>query len=237
MNKLAMFVEGYTEVQFCTQLIQLIASESGLKIECRKIRGGTTVRLSYRLIEEFSDVDNNEVTHFVLIYDCGNDSLVKSRMVAEYQNLADAKYSSIICLRDVYPDIAFADIAKLENGLPFRVRTQPIPVKFILSVMEVEAWFLAEYSHFKKIDPTITLERIRNLGIDVENGDLRQRGKPTEDLRDCYALAGKSYEKLNTAPTMQALDMMKVYFEVSQRLPYLQLLCEEITSFFKEDLN
>ena len=40
------------------------------------------------------------------------------------------------------------------------MKTKPIVVDFILSIMEIEAWFLAEHSHFAKIDPKITLEAI-----------------------------------------------------------------------------
>jgi len=78
---------------------------------------------------------------------CWYSVQINLRKSREYDNLSKKDYSLIIGLRDVHP-ISRADIGKLEAGLPRFVKTKPIPVEFILSVMEVEAWFLAEHSHF-----------------------------------------------------------------------------------------
>jgi len=40
MNKLAVFVEGYTEVVFVEKLVEEIAGQQNVLIEHRKIRGG-----------------------------------------------------------------------------------------------------------------------------------------------------------------------------------------------------
>ena len=50
MNKLAVFVEGYTEVVFIERLIEEIAGKQNVRIEHRKIRGGATTRRTFALV-------------------------------------------------------------------------------------------------------------------------------------------------------------------------------------------
>ena len=47
MNKLAVFVEGYTEVVFVEKLIEEIAGENNVLIEHREIRGGSSKRRTF----------------------------------------------------------------------------------------------------------------------------------------------------------------------------------------------
>lgn len=42
MNKMAMFVEGYTEVVFVDKLIRGVAEKNAVLIQWRRIAGGTT---------------------------------------------------------------------------------------------------------------------------------------------------------------------------------------------------
>jgi hypothetical protein len=51
MNKLAVFVEGYTEVLFVEKLIDEIAGQNRVLIEHREIRGGSTTRRKMKLIK------------------------------------------------------------------------------------------------------------------------------------------------------------------------------------------
>ena len=75
MNKLAVFVEGLTEVLFMDKLIEEIAGEHNVLIEHRAIRGGTTTKLTTRLIKAARP--NTGQKYFVLIYDCGADNSVR----------------------------------------------------------------------------------------------------------------------------------------------------------------
>jgi len=232
MNKLAMFVEGYTEQEFATRMIQEIARVNSVAIQWRKIIGGTTCRRRSRLIRSHSA--DNQHQHFIVIYDCGGDAAVKTRMREEYDNLAGAGYSKIICVRDVYPEFSHADIPRLEQGLPYLVKTKPIVVSFVLSVMEIEAWFLAEHHHFAAIDPAITIEAIvHSLHFDPSVDDMRQRPTPAQDLKACYTIAGKTYNKnmAKAKRTVDALDVANVYCHLVDRFPYLKVFCDELTAF------
>jgi hypothetical protein len=232
MNKMAIFVEGYTEVVFIDKLIREVAEKNAVLIQRRRIAGGTNCpRTNFQIQAEGPHAGQQ---HFVVIHDCGGDTAVKSRMTEEYPLLARSGYSQIICIRDVYPDFAHAEIPNLEKGLPLFVRTEPIVVDFILSIMEVEAWFLAEYSHFPTIDAKITVPAIiAACGFDPVNDDMRLRSTPAKDLNDCYAIGGKTYEKWNAQLTTEALDYTHIYVALVEKFPYLKKLCDIIGTFLK----
>lgn len=97
---------------------------------------------------------------------------------------------------------------------------------------EIEAWFLAETTHYRKIDPAITVAAIKEtLAFDPENDDLEQRPEPTVDLNNCYAIGGKSYEKYRVQDTIDALDFLQFYMELNGRFKYIDRLVCSIDSF------
>ena len=230
MNKMAIFVEGYTEVVFVDKLIREVAEKNAVLIQWRRIDGGTTCpRRNFQIQAEGPHTGQE---HFVVIQDCGGDDAVKTRMAEEYPSLAKAGYSKIICIRDVYPKFTYAKILDLENELPLFVRTKPIVVDFILSIMEVEAWFLAEYFHFPKIDDKITVPAIiATCRFDPVNDDMQLRPAPANDMNDCYTIGGKTYEKWNAQATVDALDYAHVYIGLVDKFPYLKRLCDIIATF------
>jgi hypothetical protein len=227
---LAVFVEGHVEVLFVEKLIEEIAGKNKVVIEHREVRGGTSTRRTMGLMKA-AQIDGGQ-QYYVLIVDCGGDDLVKSRILEEHENLTKKGYAKIIGLRDVRGNFSHADIPKLEASLRRYLKTSLIPVEFILAVMEVEAWFLAETTHFAKIDPAITVEAIKaKLGFDPEHDDLEKRDAPAQDLNNCYALGGKIYEKHTAAQTVMALDFARMYLEIPQRFNYLQRFIASIESF------
>ena len=230
MNKMAIFVEGYTEVVFVDKLIKEIATKNAVLIQWRRINGGTTC--PRRNLQIQAEGPHTGQEHFVVIHDCGGDAAVKTRMTEEYPSLAVSGYSKIVCIRDVYPTFTHAEIPALERGLPLFVRTIPIVVDFILSIMEVEAWFLAEYTHFPNIDATITVPAIiAACGFDPVNDDMQSRPTPANDMNNCYAIGSKTYEKRNTLATVAALDFAHIYAGLVDKFPYLKRLCDIIAEF------
>jgi hypothetical protein len=232
---MAIFVEGRTELEFDSKLIQEIARGRNITIEPCRIRGGTNVPTRVEFMGTRGAGDPSQATHLFMLYNCGNDTIVKDRAIQYYPTLVAAGFEKIICHRDVAPSFCHSEIAALEAGLRLRVKTKPIVVTFVLSVMEIEAWFLAEHSHFANIDPAITLAAITSsLSFDPANDDMRLRPNPAVDLANCYALAGKHYDKLNTQPTIDAVDCVSVYVEIAEKFPHLLLLCKEISDFLED---
>lgn len=231
MHKLAVFVEGYTEILFVQRLISEIAGSHNIIIEQQRIRGGKKAKRSISVTKAASKV--NDEKYYVLVMDCGGDDLVKSRILEEHLNFSNSGYQKIIGIRDVRPKFSLNEIPRLEISLRKYVKTSLIPVEFILSVMEIEAWFLAESQHFPKVHPSITLESIKlNLGFDPENNDMSLRPTPTADLQSAYLLSGEKYETVNDiARTINSLDFACVYLELKEKIPYLKRLCASIDAF------
>jgi len=229
MNKLAVFVEGYTEVVFVERLIEEIAGQNNVLIEHKIIRGGSRVPRMMSVIRGARP--NTGQNYYVLLFDCGGDELVKTRIREEHENLTRAGYSRLIGIRDVRP-IPPSDIPKLEAGLPKYIRTKLAPVTFILAIMEIEAWFLAEATHYSKIEPSITVAAIRaTLGFDPENDDMAQRLCPADDLNACYAIGGKAYVKYKAKVTVDTLDYALIYMELRNKINYLDRLISILDAF------
>ena len=171
MNRLAIFVEGYTEILFVEKLINEIAGKNNVLIDHKKIIGGSKVRR--RILTVKAANPDASKKYYILLIDCGGDEQVKSRIIEEHRALTNKGYSKIIGIRDVRPNFTYAEIPKLEASLPKYIKTSLCPVRFILQIMEIEAWFLAETTHFSKISPSITLDTIKSaLGFDPENEDM-----------------------------------------------------------------
>ena len=232
MKKLAIFVEGYTEVLFIERLFLEICGAHNVVIEHKEIKGGGKSGITPR---RFSTVKAAKIVtneqYYVLIVDCGGDKLVAEKIREEHANLSKSGYSKILGIRDLRPDFKQVDIPRLEINLKKYIKTNLIPVEFILSVMEIEAWFLSEYTHFKKIDPLLNLDLIiKNLGFDPSNDDMQLRMEPQADLNRCYSLAGKKYIKSNQL-TVDALDYAYIYINVQGKIHHLNKLISNIDAF------
>lgn len=226
---MAVFVEGYTELLFVKRLIEEIAGRLRVVIETRRISGGATAPRRVAILQAAQAKGPEQF--YVLIYDCSGDQQVKSRIIEEHAGLTAAGYSQIIGIRDVRPKFTSAEITKLEIGLRVGLNGYLAPVEFILCVMETEAWFLAESTHYQRIDAAITIQSItQTLGFDPQKDDMSLRPCPALDLNACYQLANKTYSK-GAGTTIQALDYTEMYITLPQRIPYLQRLNTVVESF------
>lgn len=228
MRRLAVFVEGRTEMHFVERLVRELAGAKKVDIETREISGGSKApRACITLCAANAKGDEQ---YFVLIFDCGGDHQVAMRIHEEHANLTSAGYEKIIGLRDVRPDFQLSDVPALRNGLMQRVRNDLIPVQFILAIMEIEAWFLAEHSHYVKMDPSITIDAVKaSLSFDP-SGDVSQRETPTKDLEAVYALGGVAYAKPATE-TISKLCYEEVYTGLCERIPDLKAMLQSFDDF------
>jgi hypothetical protein len=171
--------------------------------------------------------------YYVLIMDCAGDDSVKSRIIEEYDGLVTKGYEAIIGIRDVYP-LPQDAIPELTRRLPLYVKTVPVRVVFVLAVMEVEAWFLAEYTHFERMATALTVASISaNLGFDPSEDDMEQRLNPAGDLHAAYQLVGLAYSKrrANVQRTVGELDYGRLYLEMPASYPSLATLVSAVDHF------
>ena len=230
MRRIAFFVEGFSEMLFVEQLVTAIAGAHKVVVEQHQIKGGVRVPRSVVVVKAAAADQGQEF--YVLIVDCCGDHQVKTRLLEEHENLTKAGYEKIICIRDVRPTFTREQIPQLEMGLRKYVKGSLAPVDFVLSTMEVEAWFIAEFNHFSKIDASITVEKVyKLLGFHPENDDPSLRDEPADDLRKCYALGGKTYEKSEAIRTVQSLDYAYVYTGLKDRISAIKRISDHVDAF------
>lgn len=232
MKKLAAFVEGQTEQLFVERLLLEIAGEKNIEIELRQASGGSSIKRSARLIGARRPATGAE--YFAMIVDCGADNRVKSDVRDNYERLISSGYTSIVGIRDVAPEFTRADIPELERFLNYGVKTVPIRVAFVLAVMEIEAWFLAEHSHFERLKAGLTCARIvAAFGFNPEMDNMELRNLPAQDLDQIYQLEGLRYRKSkrHTQRTLDVLDYAQVYLNIRARVPRIGQLVDVIDAF------
>ncbi|MDN7411448.1 hypothetical protein QZM42_23235 [Burkholderia vietnamiensis] len=230
---MAIFVEGYTELLFIDKLIHEIAAKKQLAVQHRKIRGGgRNGKVAKRYIELQVPAEMDGISHYVLIVDCGGEDLVAQRVREEHASLTDKGYEKIIGIRDVFPNFTQADVPALRRAMQYAIKTKLAPVQFVLSVMEIEAWFLSEHFHFPQIDPTITVDAIQGaLGFNPMTDNMSDRSAPADDMIAAYQLGGKVYTKGSAEGTINALDYDHVYIGLRDRIPDLNDLLTSIDTF------
>lgn len=195
MKRIAFFVEGQTEQIFVNRLIKEILGTKQVNIIQKQFRGG--VNIPKQEIVRNSSFSRNPA-YEVLIFDCGSDNRVKSEILDNMESLRDNGYEIILGLRDLYP-LPISDLERLEKGLRFLPKNLKSDHQYfdvIVAIHEIEAWFMAETTHFQRIDKRLTARFINDrLGFDPYSVDAQVREHPAKDLDNIYKLVGKSYTK------------------------------------------
>ena len=100
--------------------------------------------------------------------------------------------------------------------------------------MEIEAWFVAEHTHFARLDPTLTCGRIQKaVGFDPSKDNVENIRHPSAKLDQIYQLVGKRYtkRKASAQSTVNNLDGALLYLDVPKRAPRLSRLLKHIDAF------
>jgi hypothetical protein len=233
MKKMAIFVEGETELRFIDRLIREIANEKNLQIVLVKASGGgARIVRTYNVVYDSGGGSDKEF--YIRIVNSGTDNRVGSDIRDNYEALMNAGFNVIIGVRDVYP-LLLSDLPNLRTGLCYRLRTKPISVDFVLGVMEIEAWFLAEHTHFPRIHPRLSASRIAAIhGFNPIVDDMQLRDHPALDLHNAYSLEGLAYQKAGSQieRTVEALDYAEMYLEHKTKFPDFAVFTRVIDQFF-----
>lgn len=209
---MAFFVEGQTEQIFVNRLIRYILGPKQTNIIQKRLRGGTNAPKE-EITRHMSLARNPD--YEVLIVDCGADNRVKSEMLENLENLSENDFHYMIGLRDLYP-LPLDEYEKLYKGLQFlppRLKKTSVKFEIVVAVREIESWFLAETTHFLKIDKKLTGEYIqKKLGFNPRLVDPITRVHPADDMNNIYQLVGQSYAKKynQTAKIVHSLDIKQI---------------------------
>jgi len=233
-KKLAIFVEGQTERILITRLLQEIAGYKKVSVEVYQVRGDKANRKIQPLKSNLIEV----APFFILLYDCGCDSHVLSDIKKQHNSLTNNGYEKILGLRDLYPE-PLKNRTQVENGIKGFLKTfqkNGIPISMILVIMEIEAWFLGEYSFLTKIDSCLTSNFIlHNLGFDLNALDVEQIPHPSEALNKIYQLIQRSYDKSETTVEEIAslLNYEFMYLHLVDKIKQLKQLIDAINLFLQ----
>ena len=217
MRKVAVFVEGLTEQEFVVKLVSAVVGARGINVVLGRQWKGK-VAIEPTTIDAVLDF-------LVLVVDCANDEQVKTQIREQYPSLVATGYTAIIGLRDVYP-LARADIPAIQAGLSLSLPTGAVTPEMHLAVMEVEAWFLAESTHFSRLHPSLSVPFIVAGGFDVASTNGDAWGHPAGVLHAIYNLVGMSYmsrkgqkTKRRVQRTLGALSFDELYVTVRGTIP------------------
>jgi len=234
MDKLAVFVEGQTEQIFVQELIYQIAGHQQVHIDCVTAFGGGAAGDRAFLEVQATQRPDPKKKFYVIIYNSVGYERVLSDVRDHYENLASQNFKLIIAIRDVKPQ-THADISTIRADFIILTRLRPIRPLLVLAIMEIEAWLIAEASHFPKIHSTLTPATVTaQLGYDPETFDIEQRLNPADDLRRVYTSAGRGYNKsrLHAERTVNVLDYGAVYLTLKDRFADLANLVAYLNGFF-----
>ncbi|MCO8167887.1 DUF4276 family protein [Pseudomonas sp. 21LCFQ02] len=189
MRKVAVFVEGQTELHFVSRLITEIAGYGSVAIELWLHRGGALSKLR----AEGASLEVADV--FIMIVNCCGDG-VKSSIIEKKSKLFATGFDTIIGLQDLYPK-PLQDLQKFQAGLDRGLAGEGENVQIFLAVGEVEAWFLNEFTHFEKLDSKLNAAYIQQQsGFNPESQNAETDVKhPAGKLKEIYSLAGIRYRK------------------------------------------
>ncbi|NPD47599.1 DUF4276 family protein [Lentimicrobium sp. S6] len=232
-SKIAFFVEGLTEQEFVKKLLAEVFGEKDIMFEIKAIMGSPKTKITLTSIE--SPIIDGEKRYYILIYNCGGDSSIKSYILDQRNGLIKSGYSKIIGLRDVYPDVERQNTHRLLTGLNYKLPQKDIPISFVLSIMEIESWFIAEENHFQNIDAGLTPVFIEtHFGFNPSTYNTELIDEPAKMLNDVYQLVGKSYRKKNASitRTINAMDYHNIYFNTHNRISSIGQLIGEIEEIF-----
>ncbi len=234
MKKLAIFVEGPTELTFVEKLLLEIGNKKQISIRKEILSGGGKCPVISHLIGEIPETKSTK--YKILLYSSCNDEKVLSDIKDRYNDLKSKGYGKIIGLRDLYP-IEYSKKDEIKNLIrESLIRFKLSDATIVLAIMEIETWFLAELTHYNRLHPNLTINSIRLSVTDLEKiKDFeREVGHPAELLNKIYHLVGYAYRKKEkqVQRTVNNLGYTEMYIDLRNKLSSLNEFITYLDDFF-----
>lgn len=236
MRKIAIFTEGLTEQLFVAEIIRFEATKQNYAIKNEKLYGGKSFpAITMEVDGDVGDPENCDF--YFLLLDCASDNRVVSAIAERYDGLVEAGYSDIIAIRDLAPTFKREQLERFIDTARKQLPQDPIDPLLVVAVMETEAWFIAERTHFVRLNIALTDHAIfEATGINVsEDASLIER--PSKDLPRIYDIVGLNYNKARDQilQTISVLDLDQYRDDAAfQRALSLKPLFEKINGILGE---
>jgi hypothetical protein len=207
MRKVAIFVEGQTELIFVREFLLKIFEYQNLNIRCFNL---FTNNQSNATDYAFPNQINEALPFYFEIINVGNDNAVLSRILRREAYIWNSGFHKIIGLRDMYGKAyrEEAQNAQIDEVLNQQFKSgiseqlakkaqRPNDIHLIFAIMEVEAWFLGFEEVFTNLDARLTIDFIQqNLDFDLSTIDPETTFfHPTKNLNEIYNLVNQAYTK------------------------------------------
>ncbi|MCR4915646.1 MAG: hypothetical protein K6A96_07830 [Prevotella sp.] len=202
-RKLAVFVEGQTELVFVREFLkQWYAYDASIiGFSCFNLQNNEYRDVAYQYGDEDSE-------NYFMLVNVGNDNSVLSKILSRLTFLYRQGYQLVIGLRDMYSAQYIKDAgghtideAVCQNHsdavreVLMNISHGEI-VDFHFAIMEVEAWLLGMHDYLLSIDERLTIEFIKeSTGVDLDNDPEKTIVHPAMELNRIYGLVGKKYDK------------------------------------------
>lgn len=218
MTKIAIFVEGQTELVFVREYLLKSYAYQNISIHCYTLFRDDSFNTT-----EYAYPNENAANYFQII-NVGNDNAVLTRLLNREEYLWNVGFNRIIGLRDMYSknyreDVSINGVIDKQLNIDTIEATyktlqnrakQPDKIDFCFAIMEGESWILGFHNCFEKINPKLTSSYIKEkLGFDLETIDPETTFfHPASTLRKIYELAEENYNKSkgNIEAIMSALE-------------------------------
>lgn len=202
MRKIALFVEGQTELIVVREYLLRWFNYSDISIECRTLfTDGKFNTAPY-------DFSTPTPQYFFQIINVGNDNAVLSRILKREEYMWNEGYERIIGLRDMYSKDYREEARTIDENVNQRfintnkqtinnLAKRPQNIAMCFAIMETEAWFLGLSHIFEKMDARLTHSFIKeNTQHDLHNDDPEKTVfHPADVLNNMYNLIGQKYRK------------------------------------------
>lgn len=192
MKKIGIFVEGQSERIFVLKfLIEYLGGEHNFSR--REIKWQNKNR-----IELITSRDYPLAKIYFLIFDCAGDGNVLPALYERSENMIiNENFSFIIALQDLYDkpldkkELIIDYFKKRIEDFSYKAK-----LKFVLAVMELEAWFLTDPDVFSKISSKLTPKYLQDLiKINLFEINPETLPHPSATINKIYNSLNRSYSK------------------------------------------
>ena len=232
MIKIAFFVEGKTERIFIEKFLDSYYTHPFFNVESQELRGGRA-----KIVNK-SNYEDENLKYSFLIFDVGGDGSVTSAIFERSENLINSHgYNHIFGIRDLYPNHRdHLDLVKTTFNEIFQNDKILNDFSLIIAIMEIEAWFLADYPFFLKVDNRLTASKINEtLNINIENDELENYRHPAKIIDEIYKIVGRRYKKResDSHSICSHIDFDELYLNQNKRnrIPSFDSFVNKIDGF------
>ena len=191
MIKIGFFVEGQTERIFLEKLIHEYLTPPKFDLESVRSEGDGIVTIR-------KPIKHKEAEVYILIHEAVGGERVVGALVSRAEKMIDeAQFNCLIALRDLFPTpfCKKKDVIQSVQNI-FNQYSFSKNLKHVLAIMEIEAWFLADYKMFEKIDTQLTPVFINKaMDIDIINENPESFEHPAAMIDRIFRLIGQRYKK------------------------------------------